>query len=262
MLETTSEAEPQNWIIAPEMRFSRSVEDLAQIEVLNSVVFLETKDKAREALDEAFKDAARIFDQYLLKIIDPAISKDQFKKNLPREPESIGDLYGRTGFLASRDEKAKYKSAVNACFGARRALIALKHIHASTYVAAIGRIETARRNASIGIPKLSKTSRKALVHLGSLETEQFAKAVIENASHIVAIEAFHEAVRGRFGLAHKIFGQTQTALTEEQRVHFDVLKVHEQDIRQAQSLVRSIALLGGDDEPLELDLEREWGHGR
>ena len=51
---------------------------------------------------------------------------------------------------------------------------------------------------------------------------------------------------------------------EEQRVHFEVLKTHEQDIRKAESLVRNIALLGGDDDPVELDLdlEQDWNHGR
>ena len=83
-------------------------------------------------------------------------------------------------------------------------------------------------------------------------------------NHIAQIVAFHEAVRARFGMAHKIFGQTQTALMEEQRVHFEVLKTHEQDNRKAESLVRKIMLLEGDDDPVELDLdlEQDWNHGR
>ena len=107
-------------------------------------------------------------------------------------------------------------------------------------------------------------TRKKLEYLYGLERAQLSEAVSENMNHIAQIEAFHEAVKARFGMSLQIFGQTQTALTEEQRVHFEVLKTHEQDIRNAQSLVRNIMLLGGDDDPVELDLdlEQDWNHGR
>jgi hypothetical protein len=264
MPETKSEAEGVEWLIAPEISFARSAEDMAQMTAIKSDVFLETKAETKAALDKAFKDAENIFVQCLPRLTDIAVSKDQFTNSLPRELESLGELHGHQGLLASRDDKVRRKAAINAAFGARRALVSLKRIHQSTFDAVIGQIETARQNASIGIPRLPNDTRNKLEYLDGLERAQLSEAVSENMNHIAQIEAFHEAVRTRFGVALKIFGQTQTALTEEQRVHFEVLKTHEQDIRKAQRLVRSIALLGGDDEPLELDLdlEQDWNHGR
>jgi len=264
MPETKSEAEGLGWIIAPETSFTRSAEDMAQMTAIKSDVFLETKAEAKAALDIAFKDAENIFAQCLPRLTDIAVSTDRFINSLPREPESLGELHGHQGLLASRDDKVRRKAAINAAFGARRTLVSLKRVHQSTFDAAIGQIETARQNASIGIPRLPNNTRNKLEYLCGLERAQLTEAVGENRNHIAQIEMFHEAVRARFGMALKIFGQAETSLTEEQRVHFDVLKVHEQDIRNAQSLVRSIALLGGDDESLELDLdlEQEWNHER
>ena len=264
MPETKSEAEGVRWIIAPETSFLRSAEDMAQITAINSDVFLETKAEAKAALEIAFKDAENIFVQCLPRLTDMAVSKDQFKNSLPREPESLGELHGHQGLLASRDDKVRRKAAINAAFDARRALVSLKHIHQSTFGKAIGQIEAARQNASIGIPRLTNDTRNKLEYLYGLEPAQLTEAVNENMDHIAKIEEFHEAVRARFGMALKIFGQTQMALTEEQRVHFEILKTNEQDIRKAESLVRNIMLLGGDDDPVELDLdlEQDWNHGR
>ena len=252
----------QGWLIAPELHFSRSAKVMAQTAVINSDVFLDMLAEIRASLDKAFVDAERIFALFSPMLTDPAISIQQFRDRLPSEPMDFGELQGRKGLLASGLQKATRQAAIRASYDARRAMVALKGFHERTYQEAMRKIETARQNASIGVPELSTDSKSALEHLHSLDSNQLTQAVKKNVNHIAKIEAFHEAVRWRFGLAHKIFGQTETALTEEQRVHFYVLKLHEQEIRRAQSLVRSIALLGGDDEPLEIDLEIEWGRER
>lgn len=264
MTETSTASEGQGWIIAPETSFSRSAEDMAHRTAINSEVFVKTQAEARAALTMTFTNAEAVFAHISPKLTDLSISIDHFKNELRREPMSIGELHGRVGLMASRAKKAKRKAALNAWYNARRALITLKRSYERTYYETLRQIETARQNASIGIPKLSDDTRNKLEYLDGLERAQLSEVVSVNMNHIVQIEAFHEAVKARFGVALKIFGQTQTALTEEQGVHFEVLKTHEQDIRQAQSLARNIALLGGDDEPLELelDLEREWDHGR
>ena len=264
MIETSSDVEGPGWIIAPETSFSRSAEDIAGRAAINSEVFLKTQAEARAALTMAFTNAEAVFAHILPKLTDLSISKDQLKNDLPLVPISIGELHGRLGLLASRDKKAKRKAALHGWYNARWALIALEQSHGRTYYGTLRQIETARQNASIGIPRLTNDTRKKLEYLYGLERAQLSEAVSENMNHIAQIEAFHEAVRARFGMAHEIFGQTQTALTEEQRVHFEVLKTHEQDIRNAQSLVRNIMLLGGDDDPVELDLdlEQDWNHGR
>ena len=264
MTETISDIEGQGWIIAPETSFSRSAEDIAGRAAINSEVFLKTQAEARAALTMAFTNAEAVFAHILPKLTDLSISSDQLKNDLRRDSMSIGELHGRVGLLASRSKKAKRKAALDGWYDARRALVAFKQSHARTYYGTLRQIERARQNASIGIPSLLDDTRKKLEYLYGIERAQLSEAVSENMNHIAQIEAFHEAVKARFGMAHEIFGQTQTALTEEQRVHFEVLKTHEQDIRKAESLVRNIMLLGGDDDPVELDLdlEQDWNHGR
>ena len=237
---------------------------MARRAAINSEVFVKTQAEARTALTVVFTNAEAVFAHILPKLTDLSISTDQLKNDLRREPTSIGELYGRVGLLASSSKKAKRKAALHGWYDARRALIALKQSHGRIYYGTLRQIETARQDASIGIPRLTNDTRKKLEYLYGLERAQLSEAVSENMNHIAQIEAFHEAVRARFGMAHEIFGQTQTALTEEQRVHFEVLKTHEQDIRKAESLVRNIMLLGGDDDPVELDLdlEQDWNHGR
>ena len=261
-METDTEADAQDWLIAPETSFLRSAEDVAQATTLESDVFLETKAEAKAALDAAFTNAEDIFAKYLPKLTDPAIPKNQFRDSLPREPERIGELHGRKGILASRVDKEKRKSSENAFVEARRGLVTLKRVHEASYYKTISKIEMARKNACIGVPILCEAKLDKLKCLSGLERDQLTNVVNDNLRHIADIQAFHGAVRKRFGLAHKIFRQTQTYLTEEQLVHFDVLKTHEKDIRQAESLVRSIALLGDDEEPTELKIEQEWDHGR
>lgn len=261
-METDTEAESQDWLIAPETGFSRLAEDIAQAAVLKSDVFLEIKAEAKAALDAAFTNAEDIFAQYLTKLTDLNIPKNQFRDSLPREPERIGELYGRKGILASRAEKERRKSSENAFVEARRYLVNLKRIHEASYHKTISKIEMARKNAGIGVPILCEATRDKLKYLSGLERNQLTNVVNDNLRHIADIQAFHEAVRKRFGLAHKIFRQTQTYLTEEQLVHFDVLKTHEKVIRQAESLVRSIALLGDYEQPTELKREQEWDHSR
>jgi len=264
MTETSSDIEGQGWIIAPETSFSPSAEDMARRAATNSEVFVKTKAEARAALTIAFTNAEAVFAHILPRLTDLSISTAQLKNDLRRDPMSIGELHGRVGLLASCSKKAKRKAALHGWYDARRALIALKQSHGRTYYGTLRQIETARQDASIGIPRLTNDTRNMLEYLYGLERSQLSEAVSENINHIAQIEAFHEAVRARFGMAHEIFGQTQTALTEEQRVHFEVLKTHEQDIRNAQSLVRNIMLLGGDDDPVELDLdlEQDWNLGR
>ena len=212
----------------------------------------------------SFINAEAVFAHILPKLTDLSISTDQLKNDLRREPMSIGELHGRVGLMASLAKKAKRKAALDAWYDARRALIALKQSHGRTYYGTLRQIETARQYASIGIPRLTNDTRNKLEYLYGLEGAQLSEAVNENMNHIAQIETFHEAVKARFGMALQIFGQTQRALTEEQRVHFEVLKTHEHDIRKAESLVRNIMLLGGDDDPVELDLdlEQDWNHGR
>lgn len=262
MSDIESEGDTQGWMLAPETHFSRSAEEMAQAAALNSDGFLDTKAEASAALDKAFKDPSSIFDRYLPRLTDPTISTDQFRNSLPREPMDFGELLGRKGFLASRVQKAERKTALDASYDFRRALVALKRSHEKTYHETMRRIQAARENASIGIPKLSADTRKTLKYLYDLERAELGEVISQNLDHIAEIEAFHVAVKSRFGKALKIYGQTSPTLTEEQLVHFNVLKAHEQDIRQAQSLIRSIALLGDDEEPPELTIEQEWDYGR
>ena len=195
MTGINSDTESQKWIIAPETSFLRLAEDMAQSAAVNSVEFLERKAEVKTALDTAFKDAEEVFAQYLPSAINRAVSTEQFRSSLPSEPMALGELIGHTGFLASRAKKAKRKTAIHAAYDSRRAMVELKRFHIRIYDRTLGQIGTARRNASIGIPRLTNDTRYKLEYLYGLERAQLTEAVSENLNYIAEIKAFHEAVR-------------------------------------------------------------------
>ena len=245
------------WLIAPELVFERSAEVAAQNEVLESKGFLKAKSEFETAFATAFQDAESIVEKYMTMLTDPALSKEELKGRLPADAIGYGRLHGQKGFMASRLDRAKRKASIKAAYDARVSLLRLKDLHHHAYMSVLGRVEGARRVANIGIPKLSKALKAELAELHSLDRAPLEKAVVNHASSIKKIEAFHFAIKTRFGLNHQIFGTPNTFLTTDQLVHLDVLQTIRPQIIQAQALNRAIACLEFN-ESVELELEREW----
>ena len=252
-----SEETVSKWLIAPELAFECSAEVTAQNEVLGSEGFLKAKSEFETAFVTAFQDAESVIEKYMPMLTDPALTKEELKGLLPAEAEGYGRLHGRKGFMTLRQDKAKRKASIKAAYDARVSLLRLKDLHHHAYMSVLGRVEAARRVANIGIPKLSKALKAKLAELHSLDRASLEKAVVDHASSIKKIEAFHFAIKTRFGLNHQIFGTPNTFLTSDQLVHLDVLKTIRPQIIQAQALNRAIACLEFN-ESVELELEREW----
>lgn len=252
-----SEETVSKWLIAPELAFECSAEVAAQNEVLGSEGFLKAKSEFETAFVTAFQDAESILEKYMPMLTDPALTKEGLKGRLPAEAVGYGRLHGRKGFMASRRDRAKRKASIKAAYDARVLLLRLKDLHRHAYVSVLGRVEGARRVANVGIPKLSTALKAELAELHCLDRAPLEKAVVEHAPSIKKIEAFHFAIKTRFGLNHQIFGTPNTFLTSDQLVHLDVLKTIRPQITQAQALNRAIACLEFN-ESTELELERDW----
>ena len=226
-----------NWLVPPETSFGRTAEEMAHITAQKSDMFTEAEARARADLGKAFNDVDKILEKYTPSITDASIGNHAFRDGLSEAYETYGSLHGRKGLTASRADRAKRQSAVDASRGTRLALLDMKRAYQSAYGRALSKIETARKTASLGIHKLSPSADKTLKALYSVEGADFEKIMTDNPVEVIEIETFQAAIDKRFGIERVIFKDRDVELTEEQKAHLPKLGEQKTQIKLARSVV-------------------------
>lgn len=251
------------WMITPETKFDRSVEQVAKERALASKQLAKSDAELKGLASEIYRDADVAMKRFRSLLDAPREDLKHLTQIFKEEPERFGDLKGATGMMAGRAGRAERADALQKIGRIRQRVRDFKGLYDAVLTKEAEAERSRRERLGVGVPALSSREMALLDKLDAAARkgdkefrDAFDDAKASDSGGLSRISAFHKALESRLGGIKRYLAAFDRGEAAEQSTLKSMIERHRPKLEKSAVVHRQIEKTARQERTQQTEIKR------